>query len=65
MIIGIMLLKLEPFITSLVLLSIVVYIFLYMILFIKDLDDPFEEGGYADVDMFLIDEFEKKVQTSK
>ncbi len=61
MITGLMLLKLEPFITSLILLSIVVYIFLYMILFIKDLDDPFEEGGYADVDMFLLDEFEKKV----
>ncbi|MBI4895878.1 MAG: hypothetical protein HY831_05285 [Candidatus Aenigmarchaeota archaeon] len=63
MIIGLMLLKLEPFITSLILLSIVVYIFLYMIFFIKDLDDPFEQGGYADVDMFLIDNFENKVKT--
>lgn len=61
MIIGLMLLKLEPFVTSLILLSIVVYIFLYMIFFIKDLDDPFEDGGYADVDMFLIDQFEKKL----
>ncbi len=64
MIIGLMLLKLEPFITSLILLSMVVYIFLYMIFFIKDMDDPFEDGGYADVDMFLIDEVEKKLRNS-
>ena len=63
MIIGLMLLKLDPFIESLIILSIVVYIFLYMIIFIKDLDDPFEgHGSYADVDLFLLDEFEKKVK---
>jgi len=63
MVFGLILLKLEPFIESLTVLSIIVYIFIYMILFIRDLDDPFEgNGGYADVDLFLLDEFEKKVK---
>ena len=56
-------LKLDPFIELLVPLAIVVYIFVYMLLFIKDIDDPFEgDGGYGDVDMFLLHEFEKKVR---
>ncbi|MBI4895879.1 MAG: hypothetical protein HY831_05290 [Candidatus Aenigmarchaeota archaeon] len=60
---ALMLMNLDPFVESLAVLSILMYVFIYMILFIKDMDDPFGgDIGYVNVDMFLLDEFEKKIK---
>jgi len=62
-VIGFMLLmKVDNLALTLTIFGVIIYIFIYMVLFIKDIDDPFEEDGYADIDMFLLKEFKKKIQ---
>ena len=60
-ILFILFMKADKLAITLAIFAVVIYIFIYMVLFIKDIDDPFEEGGYADVDMFLIKNFKEKV----
>jgi len=42
--------------------GMVTFFIIYMISLIKDIDDPFEADGSADVDMFLIKELKKELQ---
>jgi hypothetical protein len=61
-VIGFMLLmKVENMVVTLTIFSVIIYLFLYMVFFIKDIDDPFEEGGYADVDMFLVHNIKERL----
>jgi hypothetical protein len=63
-VIGFMLLmKVDNLMLTLTIFGVIIYLFIYMVLFIKDIDDPFEEGGYADVDMFLLKDFREKTQS--
>jgi hypothetical protein len=58
----ILFMKVENLALSLTVFGVIIFLFIYMVLFIKDIDDPFEEGGYADIDMFLLKNFKEKVK---
>jgi len=63
LIVCLMFMNLDPFIESLAVLSILMYLFIYLVLFIKDMDDPFGgDVGYVNIDLFLLAEFEKKIK---
>lgn len=65
LIVCLMFMNLDPFIESLAILSMLMYLFIYLVFFIKDMDDPFGgEVGYVNIDLFILDELEKKVQKS-
>ncbi len=50
------------FYESILLTGIVSFFLIYMVLLIKDIDDPFEKDGIADVDLFLLDELKEKLK---
>ncbi len=61
-VIGFMLfMKVDNLVLTLTIFGVIIYLFIYMVMFIKDIDDPFEEGGYADVDMFLLKNFKERL----
>jgi hypothetical protein len=45
---GLLLIKIEPFYESLFFLGFVVFLVLYMLLLIKDLDNPFEYSEHGE-----------------
>ncbi len=57
-----LLMKVDNLALSLTIFGVIIYLFIYMVLFIKDIDDPFEENGYADIDMFLLKNFKSKIE---
>ena len=57
------LLKFERFYEGLLMTTIISYIFIYMTMLIKDIDDPFDLSakGYADINLYMFDAFKKRV----
>ncbi|MBU0757974.1 MAG: hypothetical protein KKF44_07930 [Nanoarchaeota archaeon] len=54
-----LLLRFDTYVDAMVFTGVVSYIFLYVVLLIKDVDDPFEmeEGSSADVNLRLLDDY--------
>jgi hypothetical protein len=55
------LLKFDRFYEGLLMTGIVGYIFIYMTMLIKDIDDPFGEKSYADINLYLLSSFKNRV----
>lgn len=55
--------KLDPYYEGLVLFTVLCMLLMALLLLIKDMDNPFEVGqkSYADIDMFLLWDLEKKL----
>lgn len=55
--------KLDPYYEGLVLFTVLTMLLIALLLLIKDMDNPFEVGqkSYADIDMFLLWDLEKKL----
>jgi hypothetical protein len=54
------LLKFDRFYEGLLMTGIVGYIFIYMTMLIKDIDDPFGEKSYADINLYLLGSFKNR-----
>jgi hypothetical protein len=54
------LLKFDRFYEGLLMTGIVGYIFIYMTMLIKDIDDPFGEKSYADINLYLLSSFRNR-----
>lgn len=65
-IIVMMITDLTPYGANLFLFSTVVYIFLYMLLFIRAIEDPFGNGRHAhsDIDLFVMKTLQAKLENS-
>ncbi len=59
--IALLLMSFGSLATSLVITSIITFLFVYLVLLIRDMDDPFGES-YAYVDLYLIRMFKDKTQ---
>jgi len=55
--------KLDPYYEGLVLFTVLSMLLISLLLLIRDMDNPFEVGQktYADVDLFLLWDLEKKL----
>jgi len=60
----IVLLRMDRLYEEIIMTSIVSYIFVYMTMLIKDIDDPFDMSakGYAEINLFMLDSFKKRVR---
>lgn len=57
-------LKLEPVYESLAMVSVMTFVYLYMVMLIKDIDDPFDSKdakSYASVSFSILDSFKKRI----
>ena len=63
MIILLFFVKLDPYYEGLVLFTVLSMLLISLLLLIRDMDNPFEVGKktYADIDMFLLWDLEKKL----